>query len=139
MMTQRFSKVFDHIWLGAKFSYNFTTRESWGITTLWNPNHVIGKEICLNPHFIVVGFVSKIHRWNMFNFYAPNTHNGRLIVWEEVTNITNSMRNGNMLYMTNFNTLLYPSKKMGNLEDFSRSMYDLADFLGKNALLETDL
>ncbi len=53
--------------------------------------------------------------------------------------MTDSMREGNILCMGDFQTLLYPLEKLGGLEDFSGSIRDLEDFLRRNNLIDIDL
>ena len=96
---------------------------------MWNPERDVGVDISINTHFFVTSFTTPTSIWIVFNFYDPNTQNGRLSTWDEATNVADSMREGNILCMGEFNTPLYPSEKMGGLEDFSDSMKDLEDFL----------
>lgn len=50
---------------------------------MWNPNKVERMVTYINPHFVVTSFTSHALSWNLFNFYAPNTRNGRLVVSAE--------------------------------------------------------
>lgn len=41
--------------------------------------------------------------------------------------------------MSDFNSLLIPSKKLGGLLEYYDNMTDLVDFIGRNALMDVDL
>ena len=112
-MSKKFFQIVPkYVWLGTRYTYSNANCTFGGIATMWNPDKAVGADIFVSTHFIATNFTTQIDSWTVFYCYAPNTHNGRLVVQNEATTMADSMPQGNIVCMGDFNTLVYPSKKM---------------------------
>jgi hypothetical protein len=80
MTMQVFLRVASYVWLGAKYTYSDANGASSGIFVMWNPNRAMGLDIFVSTHFVATNYTIQIGNWTLFNFYAPNTRNGRIFV-----------------------------------------------------------
>ena len=133
-----FDWVVGHILQVAKYTYTKTLGASRGIATMWNPDKLNEVELHYYPHFLVVAFFNTIIFCILFNFYGPNTR-GKLQVWVYDSLFIKNCNGYKVIWMKEYNTPFYPLEKLGGLEDFSRIMHVLDEFLRKNDLLDMDL
>ena len=107
------------------------------VATFWNPS--VGKGILIHcsRYYLITEHKKGDKIWNIVNVYAPNTRNDRHSLWEELSIFLS--QNKNTFCMGDFNSPLYPSKKIGGMIDFNDSMKDLADFINDNDLLDMEM
>lgn len=81
MTEQVFLRVDSYIWLGSSYTYCEANGASVGISTMLNLDKVLGEDISTSFLFVVTIFTNHSGSSSGFTFYAPNTRNSRLVVW----------------------------------------------------------
>lgn len=77
--------------------------------------------------------------WCLVNIYAPNTHHDRLVVWEDVRTKILVTHDDVWMVAGDFNTPIFPSRKLGGLVDYFDNGLNLANFMNMTNLLDIDL
>lgn len=139
MARSKFENVANYVWSRDIFSYRKVVSASRGISTMWDHGKVMGKEILVKPHFLIVALVDNECNWIPFIVYALNSHDGRLHVWDGVSLFIGLHGNGKIFYGGEFTTPLYNLKELGGLDDYSERLYDLVDLWRRNDLLDITL
>lgn len=132
-----FKNIASYVWPGAYFCYSEVEGAFRGVATLWNLVAGNGSLICSSKFYLITKHRMGDKVWNFFNVYAPNTRNGRYNLWEELSIFLS--QNRNTFCMGDFNSLLYPSEKVGGMIDFNDSMKDLANFINNNYLMDMEM
>ena len=106
MSSASFDKIVSHIWPSAEYLHMDVDGASRGIATTWNPNSMMGAEVCKDRNFIITDFHSSIHGWGLINIYASNRKLGRKETYDELARITKTMKDKQLMCMGDFNTPL---------------------------------
>ncbi|GLJ36798.1 hypothetical protein SUGI_0742270 [Cryptomeria japonica] len=102
-----------------------------GIASLWNLVSFNGTLIHSAKNYLIVNMkdLRSHFEWYLINVYAPNAISPQASLWSFLENFILNSSMDFWMVVGDFNSPLYPSEKSGGIEDYSRSINDLVDFI----------